>query len=263
MARGTLRIYLGASPGVGKTYTMLGEGVRRSEPRHRRRDRCRRDPRPRQHRRARSAISRSIPLTEVEYRGTMLQGDGRRRHPAPQRRRSCSSTSTPTPTPRVAQREALAGRRGAARRRHRRDLDAQHPASRVAQRRDLPDHRDHAARDRARRHRAARRPARAGRHDARGAAPPDGPRQHLSGRTDRRRDGNYFRAGNLGALRELALLWVADRVEESLHGYLDAHGIADTWETRERVVVGITGRPGGEALIRRASTDGGARRAAT
>ncbi len=36
---------------------------------------------------------------------------------------------------------------------------------------------------------------------------------------------NYFRPGNLGALRELALLWVADRVEESLHSYLEAHGI--------------------------------------
>jgi two-component system sensor histidine kinase KdpD len=64
---------------------------------------------------------------------------------------------------------------------------------------------------------------------------------------------NYFRVGNLGALRELALLWVADRVEESLHGYLERHGITDAWETRERVVVGITGRPGGESLIRRAS----------
>ena len=38
---------------------------------------------------------------------------------------------------------------------------------------------------------------------------------------------NYFRLGNLGALRELALLWVADRVEESLHDYLAAHGIAE------------------------------------
>ena len=38
---------------------------------------------------------------------------------------------------------------------------------------------------------------------------------------------NYFRPGNLGALRELALLWVADRVEESLQGYLDDHGITD------------------------------------
>src|SRR4029450_6486073 len=37
--------------------------------------------------------------------------------------------------------------------------------------------------------------------------------------------GNYFRVGNLTALRELALLWLADRVDESLQGYLDAHGI--------------------------------------
>ncbi|MET0663904.1 MAG: DUF4118 domain-containing protein [Ilumatobacteraceae bacterium] len=64
---------------------------------------------------------------------------------------------------------------------------------------------------------------------------------------------NYFRPGNLGALRELALLWVADRVEESLTGYLDAHGISDPWETRERVVVGMTGVAGGDALIRRAA----------
>jgi hypothetical protein len=64
---------------------------------------------------------------------------------------------------------------------------------------------------------------------------------------------NYFRPGNLGALRELALLWVADRVEESLTGYLDAHGISEAWETRERVVVGLTGFPSGEAAIRRAA----------
>src|SRR3977135_4223852 len=31
MTRGTLRIYLGAAPGVGKTYAMLGEGRRRAE----------------------------------------------------------------------------------------------------------------------------------------------------------------------------------------------------------------------------------------
>jgi two-component system sensor histidine kinase KdpD len=65
--------------------------------------------------------------------------------------------------------------------------------------------------------------------------------------------GNYFRPGNLGALRELALLWVAGRVEESLSQYLASHGITETWETRERVVVGITGAPGGDRLIRRAA----------
>ncbi|HVV35340.1 MAG TPA: DUF4118 domain-containing protein [Acidimicrobiales bacterium] len=65
--------------------------------------------------------------------------------------------------------------------------------------------------------------------------------------------GNYFRLGNLTALRELALLWVADRVDESLAGYRERHGIADPWETRERVVVALTGAPGGDDLIRRAA----------
>jgi two-component system, OmpR family, sensor histidine kinase KdpD len=64
---------------------------------------------------------------------------------------------------------------------------------------------------------------------------------------------NYFRVGNLAALRELALLWVADRVEEGLQRYMDTHGITDSWETRERVVVAITGAPGGDDVIRRAS----------
>jgi two-component system sensor histidine kinase KdpD len=64
---------------------------------------------------------------------------------------------------------------------------------------------------------------------------------------------NYFRPGNLAALRELALLWVADRVDESLQAYLEAHGIAETWETRERIVVAVTGAPGGGELIRRAA----------
>jgi len=62
---------------------------------------------------------------------------------------------------------------------------------------------------------------------------------------------NYFRPGNLTALRELALLWLADRVEEGLQKYREQHGIASTWETKERVVVALTGGPEGEALIRR------------
>ena len=62
---------------------------------------------------------------------------------------------------------------------------------------------------------------------------------------------HYFRVGNLGALRELALLWVADRVDESLEEYRERHGITEPWETRERVVVALTGAPGGDRLIRR------------
>src|SRR5689334_4858905 len=64
---------------------------------------------------------------------------------------------------------------------------------------------------------------------------------------------DYFRVGNLTALRELALLWVADRVEEGLLRYRAEHGIGQTWEARERVVVALTGGPEGEALIRRAA----------
>jgi two-component system, OmpR family, sensor histidine kinase KdpD len=63
---------------------------------------------------------------------------------------------------------------------------------------------------------------------------------------------NYFRAGNLGALRELALLWVADRVEDSVQAYMTQHGITGQWETRERVLVALTGALGGDQLIRRA-----------
>ncbi len=64
---------------------------------------------------------------------------------------------------------------------------------------------------------------------------------------------NFFRPGNLGALRELALLWVADRVEEHLDGYLEQHGLTGAWETRERVVVGLTGAPGADDVVRRAA----------
>jgi two-component system sensor histidine kinase KdpD len=65
--------------------------------------------------------------------------------------------------------------------------------------------------------------------------------------------GNYFRVGNLTALRELALLWVADRVDEELHDYRERHGIAGAWETKERVVVSLTGSPGSAVLVRRAA----------
>jgi two-component system sensor histidine kinase KdpD len=64
---------------------------------------------------------------------------------------------------------------------------------------------------------------------------------------------HYFRVGNLSALRELALLWLADKVDEGLQQYREAHDIHETWEARERVVVALTGGPEGETLIRRAA----------
>ena len=65
--------------------------------------------------------------------------------------------------------------------------------------------------------------------------------------------GNYFRVGNLTALRELALLWLADKVDDQLDRYRADHHIAATWEARERVVVALTGGPEGDTLIRRAA----------
>lgn len=64
---------------------------------------------------------------------------------------------------------------------------------------------------------------------------------------------NYFRMGNLSALRELALLWLADQVEDGLSAYRADNSIEASWPTRERVVVGLTGGPEGEVLIRRAA----------
>jgi two-component system sensor histidine kinase KdpD len=64
---------------------------------------------------------------------------------------------------------------------------------------------------------------------------------------------NYFRPGNLTALRELALLWLADKVDEGLQRYRAEHDITSTWEARERVVVALTGGPEGDTLIRRAA----------
>ena len=64
---------------------------------------------------------------------------------------------------------------------------------------------------------------------------------------------NYFRVGNLTALRELALLWLADKVDDALEDYRARHGISQPWETRERVIVALTGAPGRDHLIRRAA----------
>ncbi|MGX5212101.1 ATP-binding protein [Streptomyces violaceus] len=64
---------------------------------------------------------------------------------------------------------------------------------------------------------------------------------------------NYFRPGNLTALRELALLWVADRVDAYLTQYRSEHRVSRIWGSRERIVVGLTGGPEGRTLIRRAA----------
>jgi two-component system sensor histidine kinase KdpD len=64
---------------------------------------------------------------------------------------------------------------------------------------------------------------------------------------------NFFRRGNLIALRELALRQVAEQVDRSLESYMDAKDIHENWGVRERIAVCISGSPSGQYLISRAA----------
>jgi len=64
---------------------------------------------------------------------------------------------------------------------------------------------------------------------------------------------NFFRRGNLIALRELALRQVAEQVDRSLESYMDAKEIHENWGVRERIAVCISGSASGQYLISRAA----------
>lgn len=64
---------------------------------------------------------------------------------------------------------------------------------------------------------------------------------------------NFFRRGNLIALRELALRQVAEQVDRSLETYMDAKQIRENWGVRERIAVCVSGSPTGQYLIARAA----------
>src|SRR5438445_5202795 len=64
---------------------------------------------------------------------------------------------------------------------------------------------------------------------------------------------NFFRRGNLIALRELALRQVAEQVDRSLESYMEAEDIRKNWAVRERIAVCISSNPSGQYLIARAA----------
>ncbi len=252
MARGELRVYLGAAAGVGKTYAMLNEGHRRREygedvvvgfveP----------------HKRAKTAAQvgdlEVIPRKQMEYRGATLE--------------EMDVDAILARRPQVALVDELAHTNVPGSRNEKRwqdveelleaginvisSLNIQHLESLndvveeitgVRQRETIPDE-------------VVRRadelqlvdltPVALRNRLARGDVyPPERIDTALA---------NYFRPGNLSALRELALAWLADRVDEGLDDYRRRHGIEEPWETRERVLVALTGSPDGERLIRRAA----------
>lgn len=62
---------------------------------------------------------------------------------------------------------------------------------------------------------------------------------------------NFFRTGNLTALRELTLRVLADYEDERLRAYLDEHAIAGSWRARERILVAVSAEPYARRLVRR------------
>ncbi|WP_282082176.1 sensor histidine kinase [Streptomyces tendae] len=252
MGRGKLRIYLGAAPGVGKTYAMLSEAHRRVERgtdcvvafvEH--------------HGRARTEVMlrglEQVPRREIEYRGAAFT--------------ELDLDAVLARRPRVALVDELAhtnvpGVRNAKRWQDVEELlaagidvvstvniqhleslgDVVESITGVRQRETVPDE-------------VVRRadqielvdmsPQALRRRMAHGNIyQPDKVDAALS---------NYFRPGNLTALRELALLWVADRADEYLQQYRSEHRVSKIWGSRERIVVGLTGGPEGRTLIRRAA----------
>ncbi|MEU3859349.1 sensor histidine kinase KdpD [Streptomyces sp. NPDC028722] len=251
MARGKLRIYLGAAPGVGKTYAMLAEAHRRIERgtdcvvafvEH--------------HGRPRTEMMlhglEVVPPRQLDHRGaTFGEMDVEavlRRRPAVALVDELAHTNVP-------------GSRNAERRQDVEELlaagidvvstvniqhleslgDVVESITGVRQRETVPDE-------------VVRRADQIELVDM----SPQALRRRMAHGNIHQPDkvdaalSNYFRPGNLTALRELALLWVADRVDEHLTAYRSEHRVSTIWGSRERIVVGLTGGPEGRTLIRRA-----------
>jgi two-component system, OmpR family, sensor histidine kinase KdpD len=64
---------------------------------------------------------------------------------------------------------------------------------------------------------------------------------------------NFFRKGNLIALRELSLRRTADRVDDQMRTYRQERSIDKVWQTKENLLVCVGPQPGSEKVIRRAS----------
>lgn len=250
VARGSLRVYLGAAPGVGKTVAMLEEGHRRAE---RGTDVVIAvvEDHGRNYTRDRVADLPVIPLRTVSHRGVSLD--------------EMDTESVLLRRPEVALVDELAHTNAPGGRHRQRwqdvqDLlaagidvittinvqhleslnDAVFQITGVPQREKVPDAVVRAAEQI---ELVDMTPQALRRRMAHGHVYP-------AERVDTAL-AHYFREGNLTALRELALLWVADQVDVGLAAYRERHGIKSTWAARERIVVALPAGDGGAALIRR------------
>jgi two-component system, OmpR family, sensor histidine kinase KdpD len=251
-ARGRLRIYLGYAPGAGTTCALLSEGRRRAEHgtdvvvasanTH-----------GRPHTEGLLAGLEVIPAAKVLYRGTLAEqmdlGAVLARRPAVALVDDLAHRNAPGSRHRARWQDVedllaagidvistvsvghldsladvVAKITGAAPRQSVPD-----PVVRAAGEVELVDLAPEALRDRL----------------ARGCIyPADQAEAALSGR---------FQTGNLSALRELALLWLAAALADGPRRHLPGGGDPGSGQARERVVVALSGSPDGETLICRAA----------
>ncbi|HVM48933.1 MAG TPA: sensor histidine kinase KdpD [Candidatus Acidoferrum sp.] len=61
---------------------------------------------------------------------------------------------------------------------------------------------------------------------------------------------NFFRPGNLSALRELALRFGAEHVGQDVLAYRQQHGVGDPWKTGQRLMVAVSPSPSSASLVR-------------
>lgn len=61
---------------------------------------------------------------------------------------------------------------------------------------------------------------------------------------------NFFRPGNLSALRELALRFAAEHVGQDVLAYRQAHGVSDPWKSGQRLLVAVSASPTSASLVR-------------
>ncbi|WP_219106854.1 ATP-binding protein [Austwickia sp. TVS 96-490-7B] len=250
MRRGVLRIYLGAAPGVGKTVAMLGEGHRRVE-------------------RGADVVVGVVETHERRYTSSMVEGfeviPRREVHHRGATFMEMDVDAIVARAPQIVLVDELAHSNapGSPRARRYEDIavlldagidvistvniqhveslnDAVHTITGVRQRETVPD-------DVVRR---------ADQIELVDMSPESLRRRMAHGNVYPAQKvdaalASYFRPGNLAALRELALLWLADRVDEALERYRADHDIEATWPARERVVVALVDAPEGETVLRR------------
>ena len=247
---GKLKIFLGAAPGVGKTYEMLQQARARTQGRLRRRRRRRRDPRPQGDRGAAAKASRSSRAARIEYKGQWLE--------------EMDLDAILARRPQIVLVDELAHTNAPGSRHPKRYLDVEELLSRgidvyttvnIQHIESLNDVVAQITRVRVRETVPDSILDRADAVELVDLTPDDLIQRLKEGKVyvpkqAERALEHYFSPGNLTALRELALRRTAERVDEQLLTHMQARAIPGPWAAGERVLVCVSEDPRAAGLVR-------------